>query len=389
MKKKFQDVLLTDANLASKFHGTHFLSPTPEQKEDPPLINEKEIVCYLTSVTAFYKLVKIELQFIESIIPAAHKEIILSKLVLSTLNEIVDEGNSLSSRVKKFTQKHDFTLALNLFPILRHQVSMQTKFDQLFYGCTVEVQQKLKGLIAVLQTTINRTLEEFIEFIKEDNDTKVPRDGTVHELTSNIMVFVAQLYQYMDILNRVISLPDMQCIDSATDTNRIAYAQYIYRVLVALSSTLNKKSQSYSDPYLKAIFMLNNYHYILKSLRKTNLLDIVHLYNHKIECFYEDQILENKRIYSQSWSRVLNYVFELDANNKPVLEGGPSTLANMRLKDKDKRYIKDKFAGFNKEVEEIRLKQKNYAIPDIELCNKLKKDNKEFIIPKYAQFYNR
>ena len=329
----------------------------------------------------------------ESIIPGAHKEVILSRLVLTTLNEIVEEGNSLSSRVKRFTQKHDFTLALNLFPILRHQVSMQAKFDQLFYDCTVEVKQKLKGLIAVLQTTINRTLEEFIEFIKADSDTKVPKDGTVHELTSNIMLFVAQLYPYMDILNRVISLPDMQCIDTTTDTNRIAYAQYIYRVLAVLSSTLNKKNLQYSDPYLKAIFMLNNYHYILKSLRKTGLLDIVHLYNHSVECYYEDHILENKRVYSQSWSRVLNFVLELDSQNQPMLGGEaggsphPSTLANMRLKDKDKRYIKDKFAGFNKEVEEIRQKQKSYAIPDAELRSKLQKDNKEFIVPKYAKFY--
>ena len=62
-----------------------------------------------------------------------------------------------------------------------------------------------------------------------------------------------------------------------------------------------------------------------------------------------------------------------------------ATLVNIRLKDK--RYIKDKFAGFNKEVEEIKQKQKNYAIPDAELRNKLQKDNKEFIVPKYAKFY--
>lgn len=365
MKKKFQDVLLTDANLTSKFHGSHFLSVTPaEQKEDPPLIDEKEIVCYLTSVTAFYKLIKIELQLIETIIPKVHKEVILSKLVLSTLNDIVEEGNKLSSRVKRFTQKHDFTLALNLFPILRHQVSMQSKFDKLFYGCTVEVQQKLKGLIAVLQTTINRTLEEFIEFIREDNDTKVPRDGTVHELTSNIMLFVAQLNQYLDILNRVICFSDTNQFDSNADPNRFAYAQYIHRVLASLSTTLNKKSQSYSDPYLKAIFMLNNYHYILKSLRNTGLLDIVHDYNSKIELFYEEQILENKRIYSQSWSRVLFHILEPELDNNAIkMSEETRSERNMRLKDKEKRAIKDKFSGFNKEIEEIRLKQKNYAIP--------------------------
>ena len=139
----------------------------------------------------------------------------------------------------------------------------------------------------------------------------------------------------------------MQCIDTTTDTDRIAYAQYIYRLLAILSSTLNKKNQQHSDPYLKAIFMVNNYHYILKSLRKTGLLDIVHLYNNPVECCYEDHILENKRIYSQSWSQVLNNVLELNSQNQPVLGGEaadgsphPITLINMRLEDNDKRYIR-------------------------------------------------
>lgn len=44
---------------------------------------------------------------------------------------------------------------------------------------------------------------------------------------------------------------------------------------------------------------------------------------------------------------------------------------------------------FNKEFEEIRKAQTGYAIPDSELREMLKKDNRDFILPRYTAFYNK
>lgn len=44
---------------------------------------------------------------------------------------------------------------------------------------------------------------------------------------------------------------------------------------------------------------------------------------------------------------------------------------------------------FNKEFEEIRKAQTAYAIPDVELREMLKKDNRDFILPRYTAFFNR
>ncbi|CAM1296983.1 Uncharacterised protein r2_g626 [Pycnogonum litorale] len=51
--------------------------------------------------------------------------------------------------------------------------------------------------------------------------------------------------------------------------------------------------------------------------------------------------------------------------------------------------IKDKFTGFNKEIEEICRIQKGYAIPDVELRESMKRDNIGFILPKYQLFYDK
>lgn len=49
-------------------------------------------------------------------------------------------------------------------------------------------------------------------------------------------------------------------------------------------------------------------------------------------------------------------------------------------------YIFFLLKGFNKELEDLVRIQKAYAIPDANLRGSLKKDNKDFIQPKYRAF---
>ena len=68
------------------------------------------------------------------------------------------------------------------------------------------------------------------------------------------------------------------------------------------------------------------------------------MYNQDIESVYEEHLLDCKRIYSQSWSKVLHYVLEID---KPLSQQRTLPEMNNRLKDKDRQNIKDKFmVGF-------------------------------------------
>ena len=60
-----------------------------------------------------------------------------------------------------------------------------------------------------------------------------------------------------------------------------------------------------------------------------------------------------------------------------------------RLNEKYARIIKEKFEGFNKEFKEISDTQRMYSIPDVELRETLKRDNKEYLCPKYNRFYEK
>lgn len=73
------------------------------------------------------------------------------------------------------------------------------------------------------------------------------------------------------------------------------------KVLVQLNLTLVGKSDMYSDIYLRAVFRLNNNHYVLKALQRAGLLDLVQLSEPDCEESYHDMIRDHKRTYSQRW----------------------------------------------------------------------------------------
>lgn len=110
-------------------------------------------------------------------------------------------------------------------------------------------------------------------------------------------------------------------------------------------------------------------------------------------------VKSNTKLFIFSWSKLLNYISIDDAQ----------LYQHDKLKDKERTALKEKFAvgiygihinymshfgkrfffqGFNKEVEEIGKVQRGYSIPDVHLRESLKRDNKEYIIPKYNAFFN-
>lgn len=335
--------------------------------DDAP-ITEREIVSYLTCITAFHKLSVNELNLMSEIIPADLKTSIYNQLIRNSLTLITDEADSLTTRVKNFIKKQDFKSALNLFPILRHQTLRRHNFDLLFEGCQSDELKKFQGLTITFQTTISTSLHEFASFVLTDGDMKVPGDGTVHELTNNVMIFVEQLHEYLDILSMVIPVKDMQAMENTTDKNRLSFAHYITCLLDALGKTIQRKAQSYTNLQLVFLFKLNNFHYILKRLKESGLLEIVHSYNQNVRDIYEELINHSKTEYVKSLYPVLNYL--------------------QNLQDTNPKSIKNRFAGFNKDFQELHRLNKTYAVPDQELRSQLRDACKREFLSHYQQFYS-
>lgn len=105
-------------------------------------------------------------------------------------------------------------------------------------------------------------------------------------------------------------------------------------MLSELNLTIVTKCEQYSDLATRHLFRLNNIHYILKSLQRTKLLDVLQLTERDCEKYYEELIRELKNAYQKSWARLLANVAPLDDLPRPT---------NGRVKDKERPVLKERF----------------------------------------------
>ncbi|KAK7112146.1 exocyst complex component 7-like [Littorina saxatilis] len=355
-------------------------------------VADVETDLYINELSALLRLMQSEMQLMKGIVPQKHERAVFDTIIQQALDSVVNEGEMIAGTARKNVQRHEYSAVLSIFPIVRHLRSIKPEFDLILEGCQAPTRAKLASLLSTLDSTGAKALEEFTGSIRHDPDkaSNMPRDGTVHELTNHTIIFLTQLLDYAETAGAMLLMHGEQATPSASitaDGCRMKVADYMTRVLSALGLNLSNKAETYNDPGLRPIFMLNNFNYILKALKTTGLLELLLLWNREVATYYNEQVLEQKRIYSQSWSKVLHYILEMD---KPMSAQRTAQMdGSVKLKDKERQNIKDKFTGFNKELEEIHRIQKAYAIPDPELRQQLILENKEFLLPRYRMFHDK
>ncbi|XP_077044342.1 exocyst complex component 7 isoform X5 [Agelaius phoeniceus] len=321
-----------------------------------------EIDAYIHCVSAFVKLAQSEYQLLTEIVPEHHQKKTFDSLIQESLDNLIMEGDNIVSAARKAIIRHDYSAVLTIFPILKHLKQMKPEFDQVLQGTAAGTKNKLPGLITSMETTGAKALEEFADNIKNDPDKEynMPKDGTVHELTSNAILFLQQLLDFQETAGAMLASQG--------------------KVLGNLQLNLLSKSKVYEDPALSAIFLHNNYNYILKSLEKSELIQLVAVTQKTAERSYRELIEQQIQTYQRSWLKVTDYISE---RNLPVFQPG------VKLKDKERQMIKERFKGFNDGLEELCKIQKAWAIPDMEQRDKIRRAQKTIVKETYGAFLSR
>ncbi|XP_048410946.1 exocyst complex component 7 isoform X9 [Stegostoma tigrinum] len=360
--------------------GVSNLAPT-EGKED---ILDSEIDSYIHCVSAFVKLAQIEYQLLTGIIPEHHQKKTFDSLIQEALDGLMVEGESIVSTARRAIMRHDYSAVLTIFPILKHLKQMKQEFDQVLQGTAASTKNKLPVLITSMETTGAKALEEFADSIKSDPDKEynMPKDGTVHELTSNAILFLQQLLDFQETASAMLA---SQETGSSTSTYNFEFSRrllsnYICKILGNLQLNLHSKAKVYEDTALGAVFLLNNFNYILKSLEKSELIQLVAVTQKNADKTYKAHIDEQLHIYQRSWVKVTSPINE---NNMPAIQPGT------KLKDKERQAIKDRFKAFNDGLEELCKIQKSWAIPDKEQRDKIRRAQKENVTGVYSNFWQK
>uniref|UniRef100_A0A672MSH7 Exocyst complex component 7 n=1 Tax=Sinocyclocheilus grahami TaxID=75366 RepID=A0A672MSH7_SINGR len=343
-----------------------------------------EIDSYIHCISAFVKLAQSEYTLLTEIIPEHHQKKTFDSLIQEALDNLMLEGDNIISAARRAIMRHDYSAVLTIFPILRHLKQTKPDFDATLQGTAASTKNKLPALITSMETIGAKALEEFADSIKNDPDKEynMPKDGTVHELTSNAILFLQQLLDFQETAGAMLASQESSSSASSysSEFSRRLLSTYIYKVLGNLQLNLSNKAKVYEDPALRAVFLHNNYNYILKSLEKSELIQLVAVTHKKVEGSYRELIEQEIQNYQRSWLKVTEHLTE---RNIPAFQPGT------KLKDKERQIIKDKFKGFNDGLEELCKIQQGWAVPDKGQRDAIRQAQKRVVSEAYRAFLQR
>ncbi|KAG9284089.1 hypothetical protein G9A89_022863 [Geosiphon pyriformis] len=352
------------------------------------LVYEKGTCGFISYVDAMLRMFETEHEVASKILPKDYITDAFREVTQQSLETFVETGKSLNTRVKRSIQT-DVFLAFDMLEGLNKN---SQAFDE-FFRFAGNKDTGYGELMHSLRNVAMRSFPEFLEDIKAhpSKNSALPNDGTVHELTITTLQHMKRMTDYQETVETMLqTLGDGNWNTSEKEPNfsreRVGRApilgnaivrHYFADCLEALSNSLDSKARTYKKPALTCIFLLNNYQYILKTIKSQFVL----LVDKEIENKYERLVKKYNDAYQDTWKPCFSHLMDYT-----YVRGG--TLKTT-LGSTDKQSVKERFKNFNNEFDELYKVHKAYAIPDIDLRNQVIKDIKVVLVPMYNRFLDR
>ncbi|RHZ56375.1 hypothetical protein Glove_402g16 [Diversispora epigaea] len=358
---------------------------TAEKRSTP--VYEKGTCGFNSYTDALLKMFKKEHEVAESILTHEHVAAGFRGAIQQSFDNFVEIGKTLNNRVKKNMQT-DVFLAFDMMESLNKNTG---SFEEVF-RLAGKKDSSYADLLHLLRAVALRSFPEFLDDIKSHRTktSGLPNDGTVHELTITTLQQLKRLTDYPETVeSMLLTLGDGNWNISEKDplfsrdksgrgaSGNIIVKHYFGDILESLSQSLDSKAKTYKKSALTSIFLLNNYHYILKSIR-SQFLSVL---DSEIEFKYDKLVKKYNDAYQDSWKscfgNLLDYTYVRGGSFKTTLGSN------------DKQTVKEKFKNFNTEFDELYKVHKGYAIPDLELRIQVIKDIRDVLIPMYNRFLEK
>ncbi|XP_011304280.1 exocyst complex component 7 [Fopius arisanus] len=342
--------------------------------------DEQEMENYLLLTAGLHRLMQAERSLVARIIPSLLQPQVLEATVRDAMDLVAHDGESIATRAKRCITRRDFSAVLVVFPILKHLGELKPDLERTVEGCDYALRSKFASVLNTLNTTGAKALEDFAESVRNESGAALPKDGTVAESTSNVLVFLEQLSENAETAGIVLRRNnEVESISTSSakqteNTHRVLLGVYIKKVLAQLNLALVSKSDtSYSDPALRALFKLNNHNYVVEKLRNSTLLELLLLAESTAAQTYQDLLIKDKT----------NYVSATFAKARTFLEHSADE-TELAVKS-----LKERFSGFSRELEEAAKNQRTYSVPDARLRETLRRELQQSLVPQYSIFYNK
>ncbi|PHU17054.1 Exocyst complex component EXO70A1 [Capsicum chinense] len=267
---------------------------------------------------------------------------------------------------------------LDMYEIMRE---LHSEIESLFSGkaCS-EIRESAFGLTKQLAQTAQETFGDFEEAVEKDATKTAVSDGTVHPLTSYVINYVKFLFDYQSTLKQLF-----QEFENGGDSNS-QLATVTMRIMQALQTNLDGKSKQYKDAALTHLFLMNNIHYMVRSVRRSEAKDLLG----------DDWVQRHRRVVQQhanqykriAWAKILQCLSIQGLTSS----GGSNTSGTVEGQNSSgvsRSTVKDRLKIFNMQFEELHQRQTQWAVPDTELRESLRLAVAEVLLPAYRSFIKR
>lgn len=151
------------------------------------------------------------------------------------------------------------------------------------------------------------------------------------------------------------------------------------RIMQALQNNLDGKSKLYKDPALTYLFLMNNIHYMVRSVRRSEAKDILG----------DDWIQRHRRIVQQNANQYKRVAWAKILQTLSIQGAGSTGSSDLSSSGVSRAMIKERFKSFNMQFEELHAKQSQWIVPDQELRESLRLSVAEVLLPAYRSFVKR
>lgn len=322
------------------------------------------------------KLMKSEFLLMERIVPQRHHSHVFNIIISEPINYLISKGDSVLTLAQRQLSRHEFLTIISILKIIEALYKTLPEYKSLLFNASggEELYIKFGHLLGRCEKLASKGLQDYIVYIKGDSEkvSNLPRDGTVHELTSKTMWFLEQMLTYSDTVGR-LQLNHEGYYD--LEDCRKAVGNFMVQTLNVLALNMEQKARNYESPVLAAVFLLNNYSFVHSTFtRKELMLDLMRMALRDIEESYETFIDNQRKGYQRGFAKLLGHLGHLSVNLPPSKN--------------QKQALKDKFKGFNVELEELFKTQQQYSIPDPTLRRRVRDEIVTLVNLPYQAFYD-
>ncbi|KAM2004172.1 hypothetical protein ACFX15_027654 [Malus domestica] len=296
-----------------------------------------------------------------------------AEVTRSSVSVLLSFGEAIAN--SKRSPEKLFVL-LDMYEIMRE---LHSEIETIFIGkACAEIRESASSLTKRLAQTAKSTFGDFEEAVERDATKTAVTDGTVHPLTSYVINYVKFLFDYQSTLKQLFKEFENG------DEGGSQLAAVTMQTMQALQTNLDGKSKQYRDPALTHLFLMNNIHYMVRSVRRSEAKDLLG----------DDWVQRHRRIVQQhanqykrnAWGKILQC---LSIQGLTSSGGGSSVAADGGSSGVSRAIVKDRFKTFNMQFEEFHQKQSQWTVPDTELRESLRLAVAEVLLPAYRSFIKR